>query len=220
MANMNMGMFRRIFGSVDASSNEHGLLFGFEPEILFALSRCIETRVFLEIGIFDGRTASWMLSEAGWIEKYYGVDILDVGQGDSEMSAIAPQNMGDDIKRFRSQGVRVGHAAGDSRFHPMLFEHGSKELKPEMVAPVDMVFVDGDHSYESVKRDSEVARQSLRDGCGIIVWHDYGHKTGTIAGVTKYINEVNIAHGDVICLVEGTCMCFEMVGYDFVFAKR
>ena len=37
----------------------------------------------------------------------------------------------------------------------------------------DMVFVDGDHHYDSVKKDSETAFRLLKNENSIIVWHDY-----------------------------------------------
>ena len=44
----------------------------------------------------------------------------------------------------------------------------------------DMVFVDGDHHYEAVKKDTETAFKLLKDGNSIIVWHDYALDPETI----------------------------------------
>lgn len=44
----------------------------------------------------------------------------------------------------------------------------------------DMVFVDGDHHYESVKKDTETAFKLLKNERSIIVWHDYGLDPETI----------------------------------------
>ena len=38
----------------------------------------------------------------------------------------------------------------------------------------DMIFIDGDHSYDAVKKDTENAFKILKDDNSIIVWHDYG----------------------------------------------
>lgn len=40
---------------------------------------------------------------------------------------------------------------------------------------MDLVFVDGDHHYESVKKDTESAFRLLKDNRSMIVWHDYGN---------------------------------------------
>ena len=44
----------------------------------------------------------------------------------------------------------------------------------------DMVFVDGDHHYESVRKDTETAFKLLRGDLSIIVWHDYAADPETI----------------------------------------
>lgn len=39
---------------------------------------------------------------------------------------------------------------------------------------IDLVFVDGDHHYTSVKKDTETAFKLLANANSMIVWHDYG----------------------------------------------
>lgn len=38
---------------------------------------------------------------------------------------------------------------------------------------IDLVFIDGSHDYEYVLNDSEIALKLLREGKGVILWHDY-----------------------------------------------
>lgn len=38
----------------------------------------------------------------------------------------------------------------------------------------DLIFVDGDHTYEAVKSDTQNVFQLLKDENSVIVWHDYG----------------------------------------------
>jgi len=63
---------------------------------------------------------------------------------------------------------------------------------------VDFLFIDGDHSYEGVKKDFEMYSPLVRKG-GIIAFHDiipdyytrYGIKTGSWTGeVYKFWNEI------------------------------
>jgi hypothetical protein len=58
-------------------------------------------------------------------------------------------------------------------------------------AKIDMAFVDGSHSYENVLSDSLNMLQLLRDGKGILVWHDY---TGSHPGVVKALNRLYSKH--------------------------
>jgi predicted O-methyltransferase YrrM len=51
---------------------------------------------------------------------------------------------------------------------------------------IDLLFVDGDHSYEGVKKDFDQYKPFVRDG-GIIAFHDI---VSTRYGVSKFWNEV------------------------------
>ena len=44
----------------------------------------------------------------------------------------------------------------------------------------DLVFIDGDHHSEAVKKDTQTAFELLRDEKSVIVWHDYGYDPETI----------------------------------------
>lgn len=39
----------------------------------------------------------------------------------------------------------------------------------------DVVFVDGDHHYDSVKKDTETAFKLIKNENSTIIWHDYGY---------------------------------------------
>lgn len=52
---------------------------------------------------------------------------------------------------------------------------------------VDMVFIDGSHSYNYVKNDTENAFKMLKNKKGIIIWHDYSKDN---PGSTRYLNEL------------------------------
>jgi predicted O-methyltransferase YrrM len=44
----------------------------------------------------------------------------------------------------------------------------------------DLVFIDGDHHYDTVKKDTETAFRLLRNEKSIIVWHDYAHQPESV----------------------------------------
>lgn len=44
----------------------------------------------------------------------------------------------------------------------------------------DMVFIDGDHHYEAVKKDTETAFNLIKGRSSVIVWHDYALDPETI----------------------------------------
>jgi len=43
----------------------------------------------------------------------------------------------------------------------------------------DLIFVDGDHTYDAVKSDSSKVFELLKDENSMIVWHDYGYNPET-----------------------------------------
>jgi len=65
--------------------------------------------------------------------------------------------------------------------------------------PNDMLFIDGDHSYEAVKKDFTHHWNSLKDD-GVCLAHDYGiEETYRCIGVTRFIDEwVNEGFAKVI----------------------
>lgn len=44
----------------------------------------------------------------------------------------------------------------------------------------DVIFIDGDHHYESVVNDTQIAFKLLKDENSVIVWHDYAKNPGEI----------------------------------------
>ena len=59
------------------------------------------------------------------------------------------------------------------------------------ISHVDLLFIDGDHAYESVKADWDAYKPFLRSG-STVVFHDYGWAEGVR----------RVVHEDVACLVD------------------
>jgi hypothetical protein len=80
----------------------------------------------------------------------------------------------------------------------------------------DLIFIDGDHSYNGVKNDTKIAFELLRDEQAIIVWHDYarmpdGHErqeviqailAGTPDECKKYLYRVSNTLCAIFCRKE------------------
>jgi len=81
-----------------------------------------------------------------------------------------------------------------SRIHQL---HGdSRAFDPAaLAASMDLVLIDGDHTYEFVRADTEHALALLRPG-GLIVWDDYvwDARAPECAGVTRCVNEIAVSH--------------------------
>tara|TARA_B110001454_G_scaffold179443_1_gene172680 strand:+ start:612 stop:1421 length:810 start_codon:yes stop_codon:yes gene_type:complete len=57
-------------------------------------------------------------------------------------------------------------------------KHNSQTFDFSSIGKFDLIFIDGDHSYEGVKKDTENAFRILKNDNSIIIWHDYSNLTG------------------------------------------
>lgn len=73
-------------------------------------------------------------------------------------------------RHFSKHLKNVTHLQGNS----LTYDYKSLNQK------FDLIFIDGDHHYESVKSDTQNAFSLLKDENSIIVWHDYGNNPGDI----------------------------------------
>ena len=167
-----------------------------ELEIIIALIRSVAPEVVVEIGLAHGRTALAILREIPGIEKYIGVD-------------TAPDYRPKIASQRTERSSDPGYLAFDEpAFCRWLLPNGSLDLEPADFPPVCAVFVDGDHSSQVVRHDSDLARAIVRPG-GIIIFHDYWNEG---VEVTRVL-ETDFRHGHNIQHVEGTWLAFERV-YD------
>jgi hypothetical protein len=167
-----------------------------ELEIIVALVRSAKHHdLVVEIGLAEGRTAKAILRELPEVRSYLGIDT------DASYRTKLP---GQWTERSASPGYL---AADDPRFYRWLFPRGSLDLTSnnfKFLLPVDAVFIDGDHSSEVVRHDSDLARAIVRSG-GVIIWHDYQNGGVEVAPVL----ELDRLNGHDICHIEGTWLAFE-----------
>jgi hypothetical protein len=65
----------------------------------------------------------------------------------------------------------------------------------------NLIYIDADHSYEAVKRDTNVAKAKLADN-GILVFNDYtmfDHLNGVPYGVVQAVNELIVSEDWRVC---------------------
>ena len=140
------------------TANELRDRFGFlragEPDLLMQLARRLpEYPVIVNIGAGAGTSALAFL-EARLDARVITVDVQEAGVGslEGEENALREAGCWDD--------PRYAQVLGDSA-----------QAGASWKEPVDMVFVDGDHSYSSVVRDIDAWLPHIKPG-GIIAFHD------------------------------------------------
>ena len=114
--------------------------------------------VIVEIGSWKGRSTTWLASGARLAgQRVYAVD---PHRGSRENPAAHT------LDEFLDNLARNGLA---DVVDPMVMT--SEEAAASIARPIELLFIDGDHSYEGVRRDAELWLPRLMEG-GIVMFHD------------------------------------------------
>lgn len=131
--------------------------------LLRALAKRYDVYGYFEIGTWRGESVANM---AGIVQHCVTFNLPK-----EDIIKLTGNPLYADLHGFFSKMLsNVEHLYGDSQTFDFKQHFGQ----------YDMVFVDGDHHYESVKKDTETAFKLLKDERSIIVWHDYGLDPETI----------------------------------------
>jgi hypothetical protein len=171
-----------------------------EVIVIAKLTRYHNPDRLFEIGTFDGRTTLNMAANCPEDAKVYTLDLPGEQIHSTKLPVVPVEKIYIDkeISGSRYLGTdceeKIVQLYGDSA----IFDFSS------FFDTIDFVFVDGSHSYEYALNDSERAIRLLRDGRGIILWHDYGQWDG----VTRALNELYSKAGKFEDLkhIEGTSL--------------
>lgn len=116
----------------------------------------IKAQTFFEIGTWRGESA---MQAAAVIPKCYTLNLSDAEMKRRNWDEAYIKMHG----HFIQNHPHITCLEGDSR----TFDFG--DYKGRM----DLVFVDGDHHFDSVKSDTRNAFELIEHERGIIIWHDY-----------------------------------------------
>lgn len=118
-----------------------------------------------EVGVFLGEFSSTLLrfrpKRLTLIDMWEGQMISGDADGNNHKGANM-ENVWEDIQRVAKEIPAVDLRRGKSQDILLTLEDES----------YDMIYIDGDHSYEGVKRDLELAWPKVRKG-GFLCGHDY-----------------------------------------------
>jgi hypothetical protein len=158
--------------------------------------------VIFEIGTLDGYTAGLFALNSGDDARIYTLDLPKdqvpaLAVTDMDRAHIVLRNSTRDLDSLgRHWDNKIIKLFGDSFSFDFSPYHGQVEL----------FFIDGAHSYQYVKSDTENALKCIKKG-GLLIWHDYGREG--VNGVTRYLHEV--AHHLDIYSVPGSSIAFSVI---------
>ncbi len=159
-----------------------------EVFMLCSIMKHIGAKNVLEIGTFDGNTTMNLalnLPENGNIttvdlptewDGSLALDIPEIYKNVTERSGVGRQ-----YKEYPELTKKINQ----------IYEDSAKLDWNTLPTPFDMIFLDGCHHYEYVKKDTENALVHLKTG-GILVWHDYGMIEDVSRVVDSYIGKMKI----------------------------
>ncbi|MGC1888220.1 MAG: class I SAM-dependent methyltransferase [Stellaceae bacterium] len=165
-------------------------------EDLISSMRSVEGGVIAEVGVAHGVFSEYLLNELR-PRKFVAFDIFNMHQWDTFYGVptnILLNNMTHlDYYRQKlaNRGAQVVIEVGKSNLN--LAKYPDKSF--------DLIYIDADHSYESVKEDGNLAKAKLADN-GIIVFNDYiqfDYLAGVRYGVVRAVNELIIYDDWRVC---------------------
>lgn len=153
------------------------------------LAEMAEGKRVLEIGCYEGRSTICMAQTARHVDT---VDPFD-GRGTTDER--------DTLDCFR-YNLEHYELTGMVKVHVGTTEDVAPLLKPGY----DLVFIDGDHSHEAVRRDIKAAVSLLAPG-GLLAFHDYRRTRGDVdgrwdPGVSDCVNDLLNGGGSLISLTD------------------
>lgn len=148
-----------------------------------------------EIGVLNARLSSHLLRTCPLLNLFM-VDSWKPYEGDPCYSGYTK----DQFSYFRDQSIRLTNFAHGRRF--VLEQTSSETASKTPDECLDIVFIDGDHTYEHVAQDILTWRRKVRKG-GIVAGHDFCDGfPGVKRAVTELVKdipelELKLGAGDV-----------------------
>jgi len=173
---------------------DNARLFAHREDLISSFS-FLEGGVIAEIGVADGYFSEFLLSQLK-PEKFVAFDIFTMHEFTTDFAGRTDvfNNMTQlehYRRKFADRGSQVVIEVGMSQQN--LAKYPDKSF--------DLIYIDGDHSYASVKQDTNIAKTKLADN-GIIIFNDYimyDYVNGRTYGVVRAVNELVINEDCLVC---------------------
>jgi predicted O-methyltransferase YrrM len=158
-----------------------------ETQILATLTCELEPKTIFEIGTYNGFTTLHFAYNSSADSKIYTLDLppdfevtdkIHYSYDDLLVVELSKKNIARRVYKNDPMGRKIIELFGDSE----KFDYSPYYGK------IDMVFIDGNHSYPYVKSDTENAFKMLSDQ-GVIIWHDFDYIIHR--DVFKYLNRLS-----------------------------
>ena len=189
--------------SISADNQVVGMTSEYEAWIIACLSKI--SKNILEFGTCSGKTTYLMA-----LNSDENTIITSITLDPNEANYLT--------KEKKDSKVSFRNIKNESIYDNFLFSNTDCEKKINIIFQnslefnelkfkdkMDLIFIDGGHTYSVVKNDSEKAFKMLNSR-GIILWHDYVPGKRSSKDIVKYINE--ISKHKKIKHIKNTSICY------------
>ena len=189
--------------SISNDNKVVGMTSDYEAWIISSLSK-ISKDIF-EFGTCSGKTTYLMALNSDEDTKIISITLkpnnleeIKISNKDNKISFrnIINESI---YEKFLFSGTHVEKKIKLIFQNSLNFDHSPFKNK------MDLIFIDGGHTYSVIKNDTEKSFEMLKPN-GIILWHDYVPGKKSAMDVVKYINE--ISKTKKIYNIKNTSMCF------------
>jgi len=183
-------------------AGEEGNVSLLELVVIARLARRQQPQQVMEIGTFNGRTTLNIAANCDEQTTIYTLDLPREEVLNTALPLVARDKLFIDKEQSGARFIgtpyekKIVQLYGDSA----RFDFSS------YCGKIDVIFIDGSHSYGYVLNDSRVALKLLRNNRGLIIWHDYNDSEG----VTRALNELYTQTAEFKRLrhIEGTSLAY------------
>jgi predicted O-methyltransferase YrrM len=162
-----------------------------------------QPNVIFEFGTFDGRTTLNLAANAPLDAKVYTIDLPAASIADARLA------LDEDDKVYINKPQSGARFIGSEYARKITQFYGDTAAFDFSLwySQTDFVFIDGSHSAQYVRSDTEVALKLIGERDGIIVWHDYSEwARGLIEVLHEYRDHHPRLHG--LAYVRDTALAF------------
>ena len=162
-----------------------------ETQILASLVSYLRPKTVFEIGTYNGLTALHFACNTSDDARIYTLDLpADFGKELQNRKEFAHYSYDDFLVvqlSMKNVHQRIFHDHPlKKKIHELFGDSKKFDFSP-YDKKMDLVYIDGNHSYAYVKSDTEHAFEMLSDG-GVIIWHDFDYIVHR--DVFKYLNQL------------------------------
>lgn len=154
---------------------------------------------YVEVGVWKGHTSKRVADSCPSLKKLFLVDPYDASLGYKKGNIYDERNQ----KKVSEAKKEMLSKMKDHKNVEFLFftsEKASKKLKNKSV---DIIFIDGQHTYEEVKKDISFWKDKVKEG-GLLCGHDYNnrYKEHVVKAVDEAFDEKRISiYDDAVWVV-------------------